>query len=904
MASEAKERWMKKYGDLAAGDSMGRQVQHTRRSAQSDMISRRIFEKAAEARRYAALQRKRRENQGELFPFARLPFDMQEYTLRFLPAKDIGRCAAVCREWRDIFKGTVAAIYAQEVGVAREVTAADETATGGATSSPRILSEIRLIHRLRHTETKENAVDMLLWGAKHGHNSFVARLLKSRSLIIDANVAGTSEQWDRETALHIAVRRRNKTLVQDLIHAGADTAVTNKFSETPLYIAAERGFRDITEVLLDCCKQKLDAVTLNRDGRSPLLRAVEKGRRTLVHMLLDAHTTIDDDGKPMLELDVNVSAPDVGTPLCVACKNGETKLAIHLLDAGGHVNAASEDGRTPLYFATEKGSIPCIKALMERRPPVTDEELKKLKAEAKQTRTDPDAPEMLIPNVLPERQGVIIDFMNETGKTPLFAAAEKGMGPIVQLLLGRGSNPSKPTHLNKTPLYSATENSHRAVVEILLKVSTLDDVNKETNYGTTALFMAQRNGQAKIADMITAFMSDELEKKRKARKKKFVDADGVKKLSKSVNRLSKKKKKVATFRKIRDPVEKLEQQSLRISQKVENSKDRLKRLKAEMEKKGQLRGQGRLAALETSGEVASKKEAQKAERKLSVDSKSLSEASNHEKLLRQRKERGSKASTQESPYGKLLEASSKKRSASVKKRKKKSNAKETVPIAVPLVGNEGNDLPGAWAWGILAGQPLRALHESLLRYSRATSSYKMPSKLFRKVFGVRKESADRVFDRFASQSFGEKGLCADAWEVFVVASLFANAPVRERLRFCFGLFDMKRSGTIQKDMLGTMLRCCTNGVRKVLNDKPTMATSSEVKTLTEKVLAFRASAPVSSDTANPAQGDDGSLPDTVDTESFVEWAVESPEARSFNDAFQCFDALYKYSKDNAQAASS
>ena len=391
---------------------------------------------------------------------------MQEFILRFLPARDIGRCAAVCRTWLDISRGTIAAIYAQQVGVAQIVTAE-------GSNSVSVASEIRLIHRMRHTETKENAVDMLLWGAKNGHNDFVCRLLKTRSLIIDANCAGTAEKWDRASALHVAVRQRNKTLVGDLLRAGAETSVVNKFMETPLYIACERGFREIVELFIDECKSKLDAVTLNKDGRSPLLRAVEKGRRSVIHMLLDAHTTITDDGTPLVQLDVNVNAPDVGTPLCVACKNGEKKLTSHLLDAGGHANASSEDGRTPLYFATEKGSIPCIQVLMNRRPPVTEALLNQLKKEAATSRSDPNAPQELIPNVAPERQGTIIDYTNDTGKTALFVAAEKGMTPVVELLLGHGANPSKPTHLNKTPLYSATENSHKAIVEMLLKGAPL-----------------------------------------------------------------------------------------------------------------------------------------------------------------------------------------------------------------------------------------------------------------------------------------------------------------------------------------------------------------------------------------------------------------------------------------------
>ena len=47
---------------------------------------------------------------------------------------------------------------------------------------------------------------------------------------------------------------------------------------------------------------------------------------------------------------------------------------------------------------------------------------------------------------------------------------------------------------------------HTAIVQILLKYSTRSDVVMETNYGTTAAFIAQRNGFMKIKMQLTEFM--------------------------------------------------------------------------------------------------------------------------------------------------------------------------------------------------------------------------------------------------------------------------------------------------------------------------------------------------------------------------------------------------------------
>jgi ankyrin repeat protein len=74
----------------------------------------------------------------------------------------------------------------------------------------------------------------------------------------------------------------------------------------------------------------------------------------------------------------------------------------------------------------------------------------------------------------------------------LFIACEKGKAGCAKLLVEAGANVSKSTFLIKTPLYIACEMGQVAIVQILLKYSTRSDVVMETNYGTTAAFIAQR----------------------------------------------------------------------------------------------------------------------------------------------------------------------------------------------------------------------------------------------------------------------------------------------------------------------------------------------------------------------------------------------------------------------------
>ena len=90
----------------------------------------------------------------------------------------------------------------------------------------------------------------------------------------------------------------------------------------------------------------------------------------------------------------------------------------------------------------------------------------------------------------------------------------------------------------------------------------------------------------------------------------------------------------------------------------------------------------------------------------------------------------------------------------------------------------------------------------------------MPIKLFARTFAARRSQAETVFRHYGG--VGGDAKVADAWEIFVSAAAFSRAPVRERVKFVFGLFDMERNEVLSKEMLAVMLRCAANGVRKML----------------------------------------------------------------------------------------
>lgn len=68
------------------------------------------------------------------------------------------------------------------------------------------------------------------------------------------------------------------------------------------------------------------------------------------------------------------------------------------------------------------------------------------------------------------------------------------------------------TARGKSPLYLAVENDSAECVWVLLKKCKIEDVFKETNFGTTPLFMADKRGVKEILLMLEQFTKPKMTK--------------------------------------------------------------------------------------------------------------------------------------------------------------------------------------------------------------------------------------------------------------------------------------------------------------------------------------------------------------------------------------------------------
>ena len=200
------------------------------------------------------------------------------------------------------------------------------------------------------------------------------------------------------------------------IEAGAPLNQVNTDGETPLLVAAKRGYERIVRILLDAGAH-LDT------RKAPLFAtalywAVARGHTAIALLLIErganvAITTAERDG-----------------PLLAATRHNHTDIALALLQAGARLNSVDRFGDTPLLNAITRGNRAVVKAL--------------LRAGAN-------------PNLAHE----------DDGRTPLLAAVEGGQRKIVKLLLNAGADPNRADEEGQTALDVARREGRGEIVALL-----------------------------------------------------------------------------------------------------------------------------------------------------------------------------------------------------------------------------------------------------------------------------------------------------------------------------------------------------------------------------------------------------------------------------------------------------
>lgn len=143
-----------------------------------------------------------------------------------------------------------------------------------------------------------------------------------------------------------AVRTDDARTVEALILRGISTNSADRTHGPAIVLAARERAYDALRALLLSPATDLDA--RNRAGETALMYAALHGRLDVVKLLVSKGAAVNQQG---------------WTPLHYAASSGQTQVIEYLLGQNAYIDAASENGTTPLMLAARQKQVSAVQLL-------------------------------------------------------------------------------------------------------------------------------------------------------------------------------------------------------------------------------------------------------------------------------------------------------------------------------------------------------------------------------------------------------------------------------------------------------------------------------------------------------------------------------------------------------------
>jgi ankyrin repeat protein len=200
-------------------------------------------------------------------------------------------------------------------------------------------------------------------------------------LLLVVITAGCGAPDKPSISLYLAMQRGDLDQMERHIYWGSDIDAELPNGQYPLHVAAEKGRIILVRRLLE---HGAEIDRLSRAGNSPLEVAVLNGRTQIAELLLAEGARLDasalllkaahngitdrDTVRFLIERGADTETRDDqgDTPLLIAIRQDNHRLATHLVNNGADVNVRSADGESALALARRLG-FPELISRLERQ---------------------------------------------------------------------------------------------------------------------------------------------------------------------------------------------------------------------------------------------------------------------------------------------------------------------------------------------------------------------------------------------------------------------------------------------------------------------------------------------------------------------------------------------------------
>jgi ankyrin repeat protein len=257
------------------------------------------------------------------------------------------------------------------------------------------------------------------------------------------------------TPLWRAVDIDNADSVKWLIDHGADPNIANSHGEQPLDRALLLDYMKVARTL---CENGASPNAITEDEMTVLIKAIDRGKQGPIDFLLS------------FKFDPNFKCRGGRTALHMAATRANQAVAGALLAAGANINAADENGRTPLDYVDESRNA-------------------QFAAWFKSQGAQPGVPK--------QKPADTAAGENDEGKPPIFMAVDRG--DIAALKSAIAASPKlldQVNDLGMTPLMTAVEEGWIEGAEVL--VASGADIKLKTRSGRNLVYIAAETGRLPV----------------------------------------------------------------------------------------------------------------------------------------------------------------------------------------------------------------------------------------------------------------------------------------------------------------------------------------------------------------------------------------------------------------------